>query len=418
MVNINNNGVFLFQACLLALTSAASGQFGAHCMDSLSGGDYCTMMLGCTNKSFEVDLKNLTARIPNMTPHVALPLSCPSHEDTPFDIVTTPGALNSDSECVPTKNVSATKEMLGYLNANLVDWAEVQFENNCGNPWSAMAWPKFEIICVDIDGNGECVCGISAACTSSQQSHCNIYSGVDHPAGMSCSGSGEDSRWVNVSNGRAYIAALNSFAHACPGKPFGWQWPACDNCITAGPQKPGTPSNISGHFGPACAGVCPMASGGETTANEGMTTCRDANNITSGHCDAGIKGTGKCICDYRHSGENCTLCASGWDGGQCSECDEQHFGPNCTKQCDCHSHGTCQSGLSGKGCQCTTGWAGGGCDVCAARYSPPDCVHCSDHWAGGGAAQNAQSAGQTQTLIVKTAPQVTLARNVLNSAHV
>ncbi|GMF09843.1 unnamed protein product [Phytophthora lilii] len=133
-----------------------------------------------------------------------------------------------------------------------------------------------------------------------------------------------------------------------------------------------------------------------------------------GHCNSGVDGDGRCICDVGWSdsnncvgcmsgyfGETCVACRKcgegrcddglhgsgkcnchrGWDSlTDCYDCEEGFFGEDC-QPCphDC-GHGTCSSGLNGTGeCMCQEGWKLEGklpCTSCAEGYIGPTCQLC------------------------------------------
>ena len=106
-----------------------------------------------------------------------------------------------------------------------------------------------------------------------------------------------------------------------------------------------------------------------------------------GHCDDS-SGTAECVCDTGHSGDNCAICAEGYqdhDGdGACW--------PTCaTAGLDCGDHGACDDSGGLAVCACDAGYAGELCSLCAGGYQDHDgdglcaldCAHaglgCSGH---------------------------------------
>ncbi|CEG49762.1 protein kinase [Plasmopara halstedii] len=118
----------------------------------------------------------------------------------------------------------------------------------------------------------------------------------------------------------------------------------------------------NGFYGPSC------------------TPCRTCNE--HGRCNDTSSGDGMCICDEGYTSESrCSLCDDGWDFNPISmscQCAPQHFGTHCRSCPICAPHGHCNSGVDGDGrCICDIGWSdSNNCVGCMSGYYGETCVSC------------------------------------------
>ncbi|ETP41946.1 TKL protein kinase [Phytophthora nicotianae P10297] len=110
------------------------------------------------------------------------------------------------------------------------------------------------------------------------------------------------------------------------------------------------------------------------------TPCRTCNN--HGRCNDTSSGDGSCICDEGYTPESrCSLCDEGWDFNPMTmscQCAPQHFGAHCRSCPICAPHGHCNSGVDGDGrCICDVGWSdSNNCVGCMSGYYGETCVAC------------------------------------------
>lgn len=90
--------------------------------------------------------------------------------------------------------------------------------------------------------------------------------------------------------------------------------------------------------------------------------------LNDGHCDYGLEGSGKCICQ------------EGFDpAARCATCLPGYFGPKCQKCPNCNfPHGNCDDGLTGSGrCSCAVGFdESRDCMDCMDSFYGPTCRPC------------------------------------------
>lgn len=116
-----------------------------------------------------------------------------------------------------------------------------------------------------------------------------------------------------------------------------------------------------GFAGPDCRD-CAAAFFGQDCAK----TCEPCLN--DGHCDFGLQGSGKCICQEGFDpSTRCATCLPGYYGPKCLKC------PNCN-----FPHGNCDDGLMGSGrCACAVGFdADRSCLDCMDSFYGPTCRPC------------------------------------------
>ncbi|CAH0481394.1 unnamed protein product [Peronospora belbahrii] len=117
-----------------------------------------------------------------------------------------------------------------------------------------------------------------------------------------------------------------------------------------------------GFYGPSCA------------------PCRTCND--HGRCNDTTCGDGDCICDEGYTPESrCSLCDDGWDFNPMTmscQCAPQHFGAHCRSCPICAPHGHCNSGVDGDGrCICDVGWSNSNnCVGCMSSYYGKNCISC------------------------------------------
>ncbi|CAH0491062.1 unnamed protein product [Peronospora farinosa] len=110
------------------------------------------------------------------------------------------------------------------------------------------------------------------------------------------------------------------------------------------------------------------------------TPCRTCNN--HGHCNDTNSGDGGCLCDEGYTPESrCSLCDDGWDFNPMTmscQCAPQHFGAHCRSCPICAPHGHCNSGVDGDGrCICDVGWSdSNNCVGCMSSYYGETCISC------------------------------------------
>ena len=214
------------------------------------------------------------------------------------------------------------------------------------------------------EGTGACACWASPGeghwvghdCSGCAQGYYGAACALQCPGGsLPCHGHG---RCADGLKGSGKCICDGNATHGF------WAGPDCAECRT-------------GHYGPWCVETC-RAAGGELCAGHGT-------------CDAGLRGSGQCVCVPGFVGPACTLpcpggplpcgghgtcravaglpqcaCDAGWAGGVCGGCAVGFGGPGCHRQCpaDCGGHGVCTEGETGTGdCECVPGWAGVQCGV-------------------------------------------------------
>ena len=150
-----------------------------------------------------------------------------------------------------------------------------------------------------------------------------------------------------------------TFADPCAAKPGQWAAPACVDCQPA-------------WYGPACLYRCPG------TGILDPVLLQDAFLECAGHglCDDGLAGTGTCRCHSddvlgHWDGATCTECQPAFFGPQCT-----HRCPTAAPlPWPCAGHGVCDAGLNGTGaCVCILGHTGPACALSCPTHASQLCA--------------------------------------------
>ena len=237
------------------------------------------------------------------------------------------------------------------------------------------------------DGTGACMCQdhyFGPTC------HCLCPTG---PNGTVCGGHGSCDDGASGSGACACDAGY--FGHACTETCPG---PAHRPCHGNGACEGGTCACDAGFYGPDCGQACPTPLSTGTCEDEAACALPCAGPA-HGSCSDGVNGTGQCTCRAGHYGPACAgvcpggllnvcsghgtcadgahgagtcQCDVGWGGHgvlDCSDCASGYWGPNCEPgrpspgdKCSGHGHLSC--GVEGDGsCHCDHGWGGELCGV-------------------------------------------------------
>ncbi|KAJ9461873.1 Teneurin-a [Diplonema papillatum] len=244
--------------------------------------------------------------------------------------------------------------------------------------------------------HGSPACNPDGTCDCRDSGFAGRYCDVPCPgvfSGMACGGPSRGRCVYDQSKRAAVCECLKGFdgplCTLCA--PRHYTWDCSRYCQHGDLDAAGTACICDANYGgDNCETGCPGADAGLVCTGHG--SC----NASFGHpavcvCDSGYYGDdcgvaceasrcpdafvcteeGRCDCPdsdaaghYRSGVPNCTECATGW------------YGENCTLACECSGHGSCdrETGLT---CDCTATarwhWTGQHCDVCGEHYIGDTC---------------------------------------------